>query len=309
MPRKFDPGYDFRASETLRRDRPARGSDEGQRPCARGDWCASSVIVTGDRETRREPALGYQAFCPRDRTFIARCLEEMPEQHLRLSDELGRPSGGSSSIRIPFGPRLPIRIDIDALLKLIAESLVSWHERVADVASLDFPSHGLSRMRRETVAVVRAADVLAADLDALLALETAPMSRAWSLRDLENLPDGATGIVHSVYVDATIDLGGADAWLEIINLRHLSRAVLGETRARPEELVGVPCRADGCGWRSVYRAEISSREDEPQWWTECARCGDRMTEPDYREWVALCAAYERNRRKEPARLENLPGVA
>jgi hypothetical protein len=33
-----------------------------------------------------------------------------------------------------------------------------------------------------------------------------------------------------------------------------------------------------------------------------------MTEPEYREWVALCAAYERHRRTVPA-LENLPGVA
>ena len=34
-----------------------------------------------------------------------------------------------------------------------------------------------------------------------------------------------------------------------------------------------------------------------------------MTEAEYREWVALCAAYERHRRKVPATLENLPGVA
>jgi hypothetical protein len=59
----------------------------------------------------------------------------------------------------------------------------------------------------------------------------------------------------------------------------------------------------------VYRAELPSHEDEPVWWTECARCGDRMTETEYREWVALCAAYERHRKREPATLENLPGVA
>jgi hypothetical protein len=135
------------------------------------------------------------------------------------------------------------------------------------------------------------------------------MSRAWPLRDLERLPEGATGIVHPEHIDATVELSGADAGLEITDLRHVARAVLGETRSRPEELVGVPCRADECGWRSVYRAELPSHEGEPEWWTECARCGDRMTETDYREWVALCAAYERNRRKEPARLENLPGVA
>jgi hypothetical protein len=320
MPRRFDPGYSFRSGDFRERPKgkgrapepPSQiGSEEGQRPCARGEWCASSAVITEGGEARREAALGYQAFCPRDRTFVARCLYELPEQYVRLAAELGRPSSGSSVIRIPFGPRVPIRLDIDSLLRLIAESLVSWHERVADIARLDFPLNRASRLRREAVAVARAELVLSAHLDALLALESLPMSRAWSLRDLDDLPEGATGIVHPVFIDATVDLSGADAGLEIISLRHLARAVLGETRARPEELVGVPCRdPDGnCGWRSVYRAELPSREDEPVWWTECARCGDRMDEKTYREWVALCAAYERNRRKEPATLENLPGVA
>jgi hypothetical protein len=215
------------------------------------------------------------------------------------------------SIRVPFGPRVPIRTDVDALMTLIAESLVSWHERVADVARLDFPSNRMSRLRREARAVGRAGKVLSAHLDALLALPPLPMSRAWDLRDLDSLPDGATGVVRSVFADITIDLSGADAGLEILQLRHLARALLGETKARPEELVGVPCRDPdgGCGWRTVYRAELPSREGDPVFWTECARCGDRMTEQEYREWVALCAAYERHRRKEPATLENLPGVA
>lgn len=324
MPRKFRAGYDFRSSESLRqhdegRDRrkghgrvpvpPPQAPGDGQRPCGRGPWCASSAAADGDAGgTRYEPALGYQAFCPRDRTFIARCLDEIPEQYLRLAAELGSPSRGSLQIRIPFGPRLPVRVDIDALLRLIAECLVSWHERVADVASLDFPENRASRLRRPAVAVARARDTLAAHLDAMLALQAAPVSRAWALRDLDSLPEGSAGIVHSVYVDATVDLSGTDAGLEVITLRHLARAVLGETRARPEELVGVPCRADGCGWRSVYRAELPSREDEPAWWTECARCGDRMDEDAYREWVALVAAYERHRRKERGTLEDPPGV-
>jgi hypothetical protein len=58
----------------------------------------------------------------------------------------------------------------------------------------------------------------------------------------------------------------------------------------------------------VYRAELPSREDEPAFWTECSRCGDKMSEAIYREWTAMCAAYERNKRKVPV-LENLPGVA
>lgn len=288
---------------------PQAGSDEGQRPCARGEWCASSVIVVESGKTHRRPALGTRSFCDRDRGHVARCLEEIPGQYAHLAAELGNPSGAGLSVHVPFGPRIPIRVDIDALMKLMAESLVSWHERVADIAHLDFPTARMSRMRREAQAVQRAELVLSAHLDALLSLGPGPVTRAFDLRALDSFPEDAPGVVHSVFAELTLDLSGADAGMEIISLRHLARALLGETKAKPEELVGVPCRADGCGWRAVYRAELPSREDEPAWWTECARCGDKMSEADYREWVALCAAHERNRRKVPATLENMPGVA
>ena len=321
MPRKFDAGYSFRASEVLsqkdrrRQHTPAPadyrqgGSDEGMRPCSRGQWCAASHIISEGDSVRHEPALGFQPFCVRDEVYVARCLEELPEQYVRLSLELGSPSMRGFTVRVPFGPRAPVRVDIDALMKLMAETLVSWHERIADTNELDFPSASMSRMRRESRAVGRAVVIMRPRLSSVLALEAAPMSRAWDLRALEDLPEGASGVVRSGFADVTIDLSGADAGMEFINLRHLARAVLGETRAEPEKLVGVPCRADGCGWRTVHRAELPSREDEPAFWTECARCGDKMTEAEYREWVALCAAYEKHRRKEPATLENLPGVA
>lgn len=283
--------------------------DEGQRYCARGEWCASSVIVTDGGEARREPALGFQAFCPRDTLSITRWLGELPGQYAHLAAEIGRPSSGTATVRVPFGPRIPLRVDIDALMRAIAESLISWHERVADAASLSYPPARLSRMRRDGWAIQRAADVMCDRTAALLSLGPLAMRRARSLRDVAEMDDDTVGIVHPDYAAVETDLDGADAGTEIITLRFLARAMLGETRARPEELVGVPCRADGCGWRSVYRAELPSREDEPAWWTECARCGDRMSEDDYREWVKLCAAYERNRIRTPATLENLPGVA
>ena len=310
MVRKFSPGYDFRSAESLRQrdeQEPGRGRPfaEGENPCSRGEWCASSLPA--ENGARREPAYGPRSFCDRDRGHIARCLEELPEQYVRLTAEMGSPSARGTAIRVPFGPRVPLRADIDALVRLIAESLVSWHERVADVARLSFPES----MRRDSWAVGRAAGVLAAHLDAMLGLPAMPMSRAWDLRDLDRLPDGASGVIRSVFADVTIDLSGADAGLEILRVRYLARAVLGETRARPEELIGVPCRdpQGDCGWRTLVRAELPSREDEPVWWSACTRCGDKMTETEYREWVALCAAYERHRRRGPATLENLPGVA
>ena len=91
-------------------------------------------------------------------------------------------------------------------------------------------------------------------------------------------------------------------------LRYLCRAILGETRAKPQELIGVPCRADGCGLRALVRAEPPSDPADPGHYSECMACGDRMGEAEYTEWTKLCAAYERNARSAPM-LENLPGVA
>ena len=307
-------GYSFRFG--LPRNRPQAAGPgaapvpvtptEGQRYCARGTWCASSVIITEGKETHREAALGYQSFCPRDTLSVGRWLDELPAQYVHLAAELGKPSARGALIRVPFGPRIGLRVDVDALMRAITESLCSWHERVAAISHLTFPED----RRRDMYAVQRAVDVIGGErLGVLLALEPQPMRRTCDLRDLAAMDDDTIGVVHSAFAEINRDMDGAAAGMEIINLRYLARATLGETKAKPEELVGVPCRADGCGWRTVYRAELPSHEDEPVWWTECARCGDRMDEATYREWVALCAAYERNKVRTPARLENLPGVA
>lgn len=297
---------------------PPAPDGEGQRPCARGPWCASSSVVfdNPDGTGRHVPALGTRAFCERDRLLVGRHLRELPAQWFHLRAELGKPAARGRAVRVPFGPRMPIRVDVDALMALVAESVVSWHERVAALgAGLIFPAGQLSRMRRDAYAVVKAADTLSGHLDdfgfldAMLALEREPMRRACDLRDLDALADSAEGIVHAAFAELDVDLDGGDAGMEVLNLRYLCRSMLGETKAKPEELVGVPCRADGCGWRAVYRAELPSDPDAPVWWTECARCGDRMSEETYREWTRLCAAYERNKVRVPATLENLPGVA
>ena len=60
---------------------------------------------------------------------------------------------------------------------------------------------------------------------------------------------------------------------------------------------------------TLVRAEPPSDPDDPGDYSVCTKCRARMDEKTYREWVDLCAAYERNRRRVPVTLENLPGVA
>ncbi len=313
MPRKHDPGYSFRSSDFRsqpdRWQQPGRGRHDQPppqivpaegRPCAQGPWCASAVT---DPEGNRLPAPGPRAFCDRDRARIETALAGLPRLYACLGAEIGTPAQGSTPVRSPFGPRLPLRADIDAIMRLAEEVLVSWHERVAAVARLSFPEGRV----RPGVAVSRAVQVLSPRLDALLALGPEPMRRAVSLDALAQLPEDAPGVVRSVYAAVHADLSGADAGLEILRVHRLARAALGETKARPEELLGVPCRNEECDMLALRRAELPSDPAAPAWWSECSACGDRMTEEEYRDWVRRYARWAQ--RRAPETLENLPGAS
>lgn len=276
--------------------------NDGLRACAQGIFCASSTLACDENgQEVRVPSRGPRAFCSPDRGKIETALAELPRLYAALAAELGRPAQGTGTTRSPFGPKIPLRAGIDALMRQYHEVLISWHERTAAVASLA----PLPEQVRPGWAIARAVDVLAPRLDVLLALEAEPVRRAVSHRDLELLGD-IDGIVRPGYAAITPDLSGADAGLEILALHRRSRAVLGETRERPVELLGVPCRE--CDYLALRRAELPSDPDEDAPWSECSSCGALMSEPEYREWTALCAAYARHR-AQPATLENLPGVA
>jgi hypothetical protein len=317
---KFDQGYSFRSSDF--RSQPDRwqqgrqgaspdGEDDGRRSCARAQWCGGYTLEPNpDGSFRRAPARTYQAFCPKDRRIIESDLRDMPDQFDCLADELGRPgSGAGQTIRIPFGPRLPIRVDVEALMSAIVESLSSWHERVAETSRLFYPPTADSRAQRDAFAVRRAVGVLAERVDVLLALEPLPVTRAIALRLVADLPDDADGVVHSAFAELCDPLGGAEAGQEILSLRYLCRAVLGETRDKPEELLGVPCRQEECDRRALVRAELPSDPDAPVWWSECGNCGDKMDEDEYRDWTRRYAKWAVAARRVPATLESAAGSA
>ena len=287
---------------STRRSRSEPGED-GKHPCARGDWCTASQPVTENGETRRTPERCYQPFCPRDRRCLETDLQQLPAQFVHLAAEIGNPVRNGQVIHVPFGPRIPIRLDVDALMRAIEESLSSWHERVADTASLSYPLTADSRLQRQMVAVRNAERVLIHRIEPLLALAPQVMERTRRVTS-ERDPKGRG--TEDVWENEPLD--GTDAGMEIFTLRWLCRAVLGETSARPEELLGVPCRREECDKLALRRAELPSDPEAPVWWSECAECGDKLTEEEYRDWTVRYARWAQAQRTAPA-LENLPGVA
>ena len=274
---KYAAGYSFRSSDFRGQHRaqhpagttpplariapPLRSEpgDDGKRDCARGQWCTSWLPVTEDGKTTRAPARTYQPFCPEDRHQIEHDLHQMPAQFVHLAAEIGNPVRNGQMIRMPFGPRILLRLDVDTLMRAIVESLSSWHERIADADNLSYPLTALSRFQRQMVAVRNAERALIHRVDALLALDSQPMDRTRRVVT-ERDPKGRSteDVVETEYLD------GTDAGMEIFTLRYLCRAVLGETRAKPEELLGVPCRQwEACGQMALRRADLPSDPGAP----------------------------------------------
>ena len=259
-------------------------------------------------------------------------------------------------MHVPFGPSIPVRLDVDAAMRLTATRLALWGARVR--ATAGEPARDPDAPTLTPRAVRDVARMLARKLPVLLALQSgwmthnvsvppgklggpagrgpratcrlcgrpvslSPFSGKWWAADgitdfvtsCEHKPDWGTVTLPALapvpldledeYADAEIVRAGADflglfvqrdgaaAGLELLHLHYWNRAVLRETPARPEELIGVECKA--CSLRALRRAEPAWFTGDPDYFSECAQCGDLMTEDDYRHWVAQLHAYEKAR--------------
>src|ERR1035441_665851 len=104
----------------------AREEDTGH-PCNRipAELCDGSRIIWDDNRNQvRVPARTSRAFCEPCRSRIIACLEELPPAYGRLAKALGDPpKTGISSVRAPYGPKLQIRADLDALMRVHTSDL------------------------------------------------------------------------------------------------------------------------------------------------------------------------------------------
>ncbi|MFI6510093.1 hypothetical protein ACIBCT_21015 [Streptosporangium sp. NPDC050855] len=169
----------------------------------------------------------------------------------------------------------------DELLRDVVAVMVSWWERVAAVARLNVPEFG--SQRAVSYDVVRSAcSVLAAHVDALLALEPQPMMRSISLREASDLPAGTTGLVHrsAEYADVLLDLDGARAGLEVLQLHYRCRRQVGETDV-PARHLPTPCQTP-CGYKQLFEVLNGDGEFDG---AKCRQCGTTYTAQEYRDLV------------------------
>lgn len=336
--------YSFEDSAKLRdRDKAARrrhpqpaapqDEDTGDE-CARGEWCTSKVvtIIDGKRVTR--PKRSPRPFCDGCCADLAAKVDELPGLYALLERELRAPA---SVIRGRYGklsaPAMPLRGDVDALMRQMTEDLTAWWNRVVEAARLtELAALDPERWHRDGHGrVCYVADRLAeaTHLGALIARPAEWMIRrvaipphydADATPGADYLPSGALQrprpgaapvprYVLDRYPGATLvnigvdwvtiraELDGRHAGLDLVHVHYRCRSVLGLTRPRPEELLAVACYE--CQLRTLVRADPPRDTAVIAYWSRCKACGHRMTEPEYRQHVDRLAAA-RGGPKRPA---------
>lgn len=252
--------------------------DEGMRECARKERCADPRVEAVDGRTVRFGAWTPRGLCDTCASLVERSLGELPDLWRRVHAELGTKTRASGPrVATSKSAPLPINLSADELLRDMVSVLTSWHERVAAVARLN----GEVGRRVEHATVQAACRVLAAHVGVLLALPADSMMRAMPLpAAAEHVPLGALGLVHvgAEYADVIRPMSGTDAGLEILQLHHRARRLLGETRP-PARHLPTPCR---CGWKQVF--EVLDGDGQPDG-AHCRHCRTTYTPDEYRDLV------------------------
>ncbi|MES2156133.1 MAG: hypothetical protein V4510_13445 [bacterium] len=287
-----------------RAERVAAGG-EGDRDCARAERCATATREKqGDGKTRRVPARCYQPLCHADREILIGCLNAMPAAHDRLGAAIGDHVVSETMIRVPFGPSVPLRTDVDLIARLLVDAALSWLERIAQVAGLYCPR--TEQWRRGSLngkagsLLARSAPVLASHADAVLALPLGPMlrpscspsARIATRRDAER-GDGEALVIATVTDTTLLMAGGEIAALEFLELDYLARSALGETNPDLDQLLGVDC--ESCGKRSLRRALPPMHDGERAYYAMCGECGHLMTDDEFKTWTDRMVRFYRHR--------------
>lgn len=270
-------------------------TDPGERLCPGPHWVS-------DQPPASEP------LCPRCQVRLRRALEELPARYVDLTLALapGR-RGQRARVQESRSAPLPIATGAHELMAQAVEVALSWAEVVRDVVGLSdelrprrttlrrhrvrmdgaIETRRVDRPRDDTAAAALAAAcaTLAAHVPVLLALPPTAVVRRVTLEQLVQIPpeDVAGRIIDGGAIVA-VDLDGAQAGVEILDLAEAARRYLGHTRGK-DRLPAV-CPSLECGAAALVRWHGASE-------VTCEQCGRTWPEEDYRRLVIVLAAEQR----------------
>jgi ribosomal protein S27AE len=220
--------------------------------CRRGHHCAA-------RDSAGEPAPTPRPQCDLDADELLRILDELPEQLVRLRLALV-PSGGlSERVSGTRSPSVPLRLDVEALMRDLVGITAYWAAEVAAVVGLTTPPRRIDGVQRarDGWALTAACAMLRNRVSVLLALPP-----RWI--------NGEPG---------PVELDGGDGALELFTIHLRARRALGLTRLvhRFRE----PCPQ--CSAKTLTRPDGAET-------VMCASCGQALTMAEHE---ALANAYAR----------------
>lgn len=275
--------------------------DEGQRECARGDWCSGRTVEIRDKERIVTPAATYLPYCRACETWITVVLEDpadgMAALYGRLEAAIGDQLQADVHVPAPFGPQIEMRLDIDAHMRMTADILGGWCARVRAARKLTANQHP----HGSPEAVADDAAKLAGHMTVLMALQPGPMRRTYRLPLHPEVADriAAAEILAVTDTDLTAleEVGAEDAGREILYLHYGARKALLETNPPPEPL-RAPCRLCTPPSRSLRRAWPDGPEDRDLY-SRCGACGDEMGYDEYAQNALRWHAYYRAHQERP----------
>lgn len=220
------------------------------RYCRRDHLCAGRDPIT------RQPAPTPRPLCDTCAAILADIITGLPDTLTSLHEELARSYQSMPEAAPVAGgepePPLPIRENVDALIRTLVATMAEWAGRVRDVASLAPAPHA----PHPDVSLRQSVRALQHRTSVLLALGPSVRTVRTPLHD----PDAAPR-----------PLDGADAAGEIFWLRHRARAITGQIRRtnRREEpclTCGVPAGIHWDGEEIVVCQACGHRAEKIDHW-------------------------------------------
>jgi hypothetical protein len=202
--------------------------------------------------------------CPTCTRVAAHAITGLPQDYVDLTYALQHGSTGLAEIvTATKDPPAPLRVSIAAHRAELVRVAATWAEPVADRLNVDWDSNQMDRHARPGYVLQRAARLLALNMSVLLALRDVEI-RVWA-------DDGR----YSSYEPSD----GITAALELLELHHLSRAVLGQTKL----VHHLPAPCPNCDRMTLVR-------DDGDEFVHCAHCRLQWGEADYRRLTLILAA-------------------
>jgi hypothetical protein len=243
--------------------------DGAQKPCARGEYCVN-------RDHDGNPALGPRVLCANDRAYLIKTINRIPEVYLELYLMIGDKGGVIDGPRVSGGgknPPIPLRADVDALMRSVIDVISSWDERIRTVMNLS--EQIITRRRQNGFAMGTTCEFIAKHVDTLLSLEPAWTWRSVDVTRTKDVPKDAVSVVHddAGWLSYETEMSGADAAIELFALFSRCQSKLGHT-PRHQDLL-TPCQQ--CDQRMLRRWDgAAGLEDH----VECRSCGTRYLGED-----------------------------